>query len=122
MKLVLLAIGMVFSVVSTNAMASGCDPYDGGSEVISKMDVIVSGQLVCVAGELCVLEVSGSSLKLYGTELSSVNGTERVSSTAGTIVFEKTWGSCTGYDEAVVFSVEINGQKFSGKLSSYSGY
>jgi len=121
MKLVLLAIGMVFSVVSNSALASGCDPRDSGSEVVSKMDVVISGNLVCSAGNLCAFEVSGSDLKLYGTQLSAVDGSQRMTNVPGIIVFEKSWGSCEGYNETISLSVGINGQKFSGNLSSYSG-
>lgn len=122
MKLVLLAIGLAFSVVSTNALASGCNPNDGGSEVVSSMEFKVSGDLVCVAGNVCVLQLAGSDLKLTGTELSAVNGTQYVGNLAGKITHEKSWGSCEGYNETVSLSVVINGQKFSGNLSSYSGF
>ena len=121
MKTVLLAIAVMFSVVSTNALASGCNPNDGGQEVVT-MDFKVSGDLVCVAGGVCVFHVAGSDLKLTGTEVSADEGTQYMGNLNGKITNEKTWGSCTGHSQAVVVSVEINGQKFSGNLSSYSGY
>ena len=122
MKTVLLAIAVMFSVVSTNAWASGCDPRDGGSEVISKMDVVISGNLVCKAGAYCFFEVSGSDLKLYGTEISVVDGSQLINKVAAGIVFENSWGSCDGNYETVVLSVVINGQTFSGQLSSHPRY
>lgn len=120
MKLVLLAIGMVFSVVSTNAWASGCNPRDGGQEAVS-MDFKISGKLVCVSGSVCVFHAEGSDLKLIGTEVSSENGTQYKGDLDGKITNYRSWGSCSGREENLVASVEINGQKFSGNLSSYSG-
>jgi hypothetical protein len=122
MKLVLLAIGLAFSVVSTQALASGCNPNDAGHEVIGTMEIKVSGELVCVAGSVCSLQVSGSDLKLTGTELSAISGTQYVGNLPATITYEKSWGSCEGYNETASLAVVINGQKFSGNLSSYSGY
>ena len=121
MKLVLLAIGMVFSFASTNAMASGCNPRDAGQDVAT-LDFRVSGELICVAGQACVLQVSGSYLKLTGTAVSAENSTQFITDLAGQIRNERTWGSCDGRTETVVVSVVINGQTYSGKLSSYAGY
>lgn len=122
MKTVLLAIAVMFSVVSSNALASGCNPHDGGSEVLSKMDVVISGNLVCKAGELCFLDVSGSDLKLYGTELAVVDGSQVLSKVVASIVWEKFWGSCEGNYQTIVLSTQISGQTFSGQLSSQPGF
>jgi hypothetical protein len=121
MKLVLLAIAMTFSVVSTNAFASGCNPRDGGEEVTS-LDFRFSGNLVCKAGSVCVFEVTGSDLKLTGTVISADDGSQYMGNLEGKITNEKSWGSCVGHNENVVASVVINGQTYSGNLSSYSGY
>lgn len=122
MKTVLLAIAVMFSVVSSNALASGCNPNDGGSEVLSKMDVVISGNLVCKAGELCFLDVSGSDFKLYGTELAVVDGSQVLSKVVASIVWEKFWGSCEGNNQTIVLSTQISGQTFSGQLSSQPGF
>jgi hypothetical protein len=122
MKLVLLAIGLALSVVSTNSMASGCDPRDSGSEVIGSMEITVSGELVCVAGNVCVLDVEGSDLKLTGAEISPIDGKQYLGSLPGTITREKFWGSCEGNFEHVRVEVVIKGQKFTGNLSSHSDF
>lgn len=120
MKLVLLAIGMVFSVVATNAWASGCNPNDAGQDEVS-MEFMVSGQLVCVAGSVCVFDAEGSDLKLTGPEVSTENRTQYIGDIHGKITNHRAWGSCFGIEEKLIVSIEIKGQKFSGNLSSYSG-
>ena len=121
MKLVFVVLGFVLSTVSSSAWASGCDPSDGGSEILGTMEFPVSGTLNCIEGQRCKLQIS-YDVELTGSEISPVTGQKEVKGVIAKIVRLKEWGSCGANGETTSIEVQIDGIRYSKDLSFYSQY
>lgn len=121
MKFVLMAFGLVLATASSSAWASGCNPNDSGSELLSSMEIASSGQIVCEEGKRCVFNMY-PDLQLTGTSISTVSGTKDIANAHGKIEHSHVWGSCDQSGYTTVMTFEIDGQKYSKELSFSSQF
>lgn len=121
MKFVLMAFGFVLATASSSAWASGCDPRDSGSELLSSMEITSSGQIVCEEGKRCIFDMN-PSLQLTGEMISAVSGAKYIAKANGKIEYSHVWGSCEQSGYTTVMTFEIDGQTYSKELSFSSQF